>query len=203
MRGSILVLSGPSGSGKSTLIRELVKDIGPYYFSISTTTRAPREGEKDGVDYYFVNKEAFQADIGEELFLEYALVHSNYYGTSLRPVEEALREGKLVIFDIDVHGHESIKIRLGEIATSLFIATPSYGAIKERLYARKTDTSEVIEKRLEMAKEEIGRIGEFDYIIINDDLDTAVAQLKAVGETAKLKKGSPSVNAFKSIWKGL
>lgn len=203
MRGSILVLSGPSGSGKSTLIKEMVKDIGPYYFSISTTTRAPREGEKEGVDYYFVDKEHFKNDICEELFLEYATVHDNYYGTSLRPVEEALNEGKLVIFDIDVQGHESIKKRLGEIATSVFITTPTYAELEKRLLARQTDSQETIQKRLKMAKEEIKRIDEFDYILINDDLDQAVKEIKAVAQTAKLKKGASSINALKTFWEGV
>jgi guanylate kinase len=203
MRGSILVLSGPSGAGKSTLIKEMVKDIGPYYFSISTTTRTPREGEKDGVDYFFVDKESFQQDIAEELFLEYALVHGNYYGTSLRAVEEALGEGKLVIFDIDVQGHQSIKTRLPDITTSVFITPPSFEALKERLINRKTDSMEVIEKRLVMAGEELKQIDAFDYVIVNDDLDKAIKEIKAVALTSKLKKCPASLDALKTLWKGL
>ena len=203
MRGAILVLSGPSGSGKSTLIREMVKDIGPYYFSISTTTRAPREGEKEGVDYHFVDKEEFKEDIKEELFLEYALVHGNYYGTSLKPVESALAEGKLVIFDIDVQGHESIKNRLHDITTSVFITTPTFEVLKERLSARKTDSQEIINKRLEMAKIEIQRIGEFDFIIVNDALDESIKEIKAVALTSKLKKAPASIDAFKTLWQGM
>ncbi len=203
MRGAIIVLSGPSGSGKSTLIKEMVKDIGPYYFSISTTTRAPREGEVHGRDYYFVDKESFKEDIKEELFLEYAVVHENYYGTSLRPVEEALAEGKLVVFDIDVQGHESIKKRLPDITTSVFITTPTYDELERRLRSRDTDSNEVIEKRLKMAKEEITRIGEFDYIIVNDDLEKAVQEIKAVAMTSKLKKAPASIDAFKTLWAGM
>ena len=105
-KGAILILSGPSGCGKSTLLKEVYKEISDYYFSISTTTRDPRVGEVDGVDYFFVSKEEFENDIKENNFLEYALVHGNYYGTSLKPINKALEEKKLVIFDIDVQGHE-------------------------------------------------------------------------------------------------
>jgi len=203
MRGSILVLSGPSGAGKSTLIKEMVKDIGPFYFSISTTTRSPREGEVDGVDYFFVDKKTFQEDISEELFLEYALVHGNYYGTSLRPVEKALSKGELVIFDIDVQGHTSIKTRQADITTSVFITPPSFLALKNRLSNRGTDSLETINKRLSMAEEELAHISEFDYVIVNDDLDKAVFEIKAVAQTAKLKKCPVSLDALKTLWKGL
>ena len=100
-KGAILILSGPSGCGKSTLLKEVYKDISDYYFSISTTTRAPRIGEVNGVDYFFVTKEEFERDIRNNDFLEYAKVHDNYYGTSLKPIKKALEEGKLVIFDIE------------------------------------------------------------------------------------------------------
>ena len=203
MRGSILVLSGPSGAGKSTLIKEMVKDIGPYYFSISTTTRKPREGETHGVDYFFVDKESFQEDIADELFLEYALVHGNYYGTSLRPVEEAISEGKLVIFDIDVQGHTSIKSRLPDITTSVFITPPSFNALKERLTNRGTDSQEIIDKRLVSAEEELGEIGNFDFVIVNDDLSKAIKEIKAAALTAKLKKCPASLDALKTLWKGI
>jgi len=203
MRGSILVLSGPSGAGKSTLIKEMVKDIGPYYFSISTTTRSPRAGEEDGVDYFFVDKATFQQDIAEELFLEYALVHGNYYGTSLRAVEEALAEGKLVIFDIDVQGHASIKSRLPDITTSVFITPPSFVALKERLTNRGTDSQEIIDKRLVSAEEELGEIDSFDFVIVNDDLQKAIKEIKAAALTAKLKKCPASLDALKTLWKGI
>lgn len=203
MRGSILVLSGPSGAGKSTLIKEMIKDIGPYYFSISTTTRKPREGEKDGVDYFFVDKKSFQKDIEDELFLEYAEVHGNYYGTSLRPVEKAISKGELVIFDIDVQGHASIKKRQADITTSVFITPPSFEALKERLSKRGTDSKETIDKRLAMAEEELAQIDAFDYVIVNDDLDKAVSEIKAVAHTAKLKKCPASLDALKTLWKGI
>ena len=123
--GAILVLSGPSGAGKSTLLNKIIDDVGECYFSISTTTRAPRKGEKDGVDYFFVSEDEFKKDIEKEMFLEHAYVHGNYYGTSLKPVKEALKDGKLVIFDIDVQGNTIVTNRLGDIVTSVFISPPT------------------------------------------------------------------------------
>ncbi|HIC78016.1 MAG TPA: guanylate kinase, partial [Sulfurovum sp.] len=117
MHGAILVLSGPSGAGKSTIINHASEKIGSYYFSISTTTRPPREGEVDGVDYYFVSHNEFEEDIKAGNFLEYATVHDNYYGTSLKPVNQALNDGKLVIFDIDVQGHRLVKAKMADLVT--------------------------------------------------------------------------------------
>ena len=200
MSGAIIVLSGPSGAGKSTLINAMVEDIGAYYFSLSTTTRAPRKGELEGVHYHFCSKEEFKADILAEHFLEHAVVHGNYYGTSIKPVEEALKEGKLVIFDIDVQGHENVKKRLGDITTSVFITTPSYEELERRLHSRGTDDKEVIDNRLSMAINEVTHIAEFDYFIVNDDLQKAIKEIKAVAQTAKLKKGVTALNAFKTLW---
>ena len=138
--GTVLVLSGPSGAGKSSLIKKISQDIGEYYFSISTTTRPIRKGEVDGVDYHFVTKEEFEKDIEADNFLEYATVHSNYYGTSIKPVRKALHEGKLVLFDIDVQGNALVKNRLGDLLTSVFITTPSLSVLKERLESRATDS---------------------------------------------------------------
>ena len=142
--GVVLVLSGPSGAGKSSLINKIADDIGDYYFSISTTTRPMREGEEEGIHYHYVSKEEFEQDIEEDSFLEYAVVHGNYYGTSLKPVRAALSEGKLVIFDIDVQGNTAVNNRLGDITTSVFITPPSLSELKRRLVNRSTDTQEVI-----------------------------------------------------------
>ncbi|MEO1937686.1 MAG: guanylate kinase, partial [Sulfurimonas sp.] len=152
INGAVLVLSGPSGAGKSSLIAKIIDDIGECYFSISTTTRPMREGEEDGVHYHFVSEEEFKREIEEDQFLEYAVVHGNYYGTSMRPVKKALEEGKLVIFDIDVQGNSAIQNRLGDITTSVFITPPTLSELKRRLQNRSTDSQEVINKRLEMAK---------------------------------------------------
>lgn len=185
--GAILILSGPSGCGKSTLLKEVYKDIDDYYFSISTTTRAPREGEAHGVDYFFVSKEEFEKDIENGDFLEYANVHGNYYGTSLKPVKEALNEGKLVIFDIDVQGHELVRKQLDDVVTSVFITTPNLSELENRLNSRATDAKDVIEKRIKNAKHEVEFFQEYDYFIINDDLQEASKQLVSIANIARIK----------------
>ena len=198
--GAILVLSGPSGAGKSSLIKKIEDKIGAFYFSISTTTRPIREGEIEGVHYHFVDKEEFQKDIEEEHFLEYALVHGNYYGTSIKPVKKALKENKVVIFDIDVQGHDAVQNRLGDITTSVFVTTPSLKELKHRLTSRGTDAQEVIDGRIEMAKREVQRISEYDYLIINDDLDVAAEQLIAISHAARLKLPSIQISEFIHKW---
>lgn len=198
--GAILVLSGPSGAGKSSLIRKIRDEIGPIYFSISTTTRAMREGEVDGRDYHFVTKEVFAQEIEEEMFLEYAVVHGNYYGTSLGPVKKALKEGKLVIFDIDVQGHDAVQNRLSDITTSVFITTPTLQELKTRLLNRSTDSDDVIAKRLEMAKREVQRISEYDFLIVNDDLDEAAAVLVNIAKAARMKIPTLQINEFVQTW---
>lgn len=186
-KGAILILSGPSGCGKSTLLKEVYKHIEDYYFSISTTTRNPRVGEQNGVDYYFTTKEEFEKGIESGEFLEYAKVHDNYYGTSLKPINEALNEGKLVIFDIDVQGHEIVRQKLDSIVTSVFITTPSLKVLDERLKARNTDDIEVIEKRLKNAKIEINSIDKYDYFLVNDDLIEASSKLVSIAKIARIK----------------
>ena len=186
-KGAILILSGPSGCGKSTLLKEIYKNIDNYYFSISTTTRTPRAGEQDGVDYYFVSKEDFEKDIEEGNFLEWAKVHDNYYGTSLKPIIEALNDGKLVIFDIDVQGHKIVRKKLNSQVTSVFITTPSLSILKDRLYSRNSDSNEIIEKRLNNAKEEIDSFLDYDYLIINDDLHKATKEILAIANIARTK----------------
>ena len=186
-KGAILIISGPSGCGKSTLLKEVYKDIDDYYFSISTTTRAPREGEVNGVDYFFVTKEEFEKDINNGDFLEYAKVHDNYYGTSLKPINKALDESKLVIFDIDVQGHEIVRNKLSSITTSVFITTPSLEVLESRLNSRNTDSIEIIEKRIKNAKGEVEYFQDYDYLIINDDLQTAAKQLVCIANITRIK----------------
>jgi len=203
LNGAVLVLSGPSGAGKSSLIKKIQDDIGAYYFSISTTTRPIRKGETDGVEYYFVDEEEFKKDIEEDMFLEYALVHGNYYGTSLKPVKKALDEGKLVLFDIDVQGNNAITNRLGDITTSVFISPPTLSELKKRLTNRSTDSQEVINRRLKMARLEIQRVSEYDFLIINDDLDLAAKKLLQIAYTARLKKPLDQINDFVYKWEDL
>ncbi len=200
IRGAILVLSGPSGAGKSSLINKIIDDIGECYFSISTTTRKKREGEVEGVHYHFVTEEEFKKGIEDDEFLEYALVHGNYYGTSIKPVKKALSEGKLVIFDIDVQGNVAVTNRLGDITTSVFVIPPSLSELKRRLKSRGTDDTEVINRRIDMAKKEIQRINEYEFILINDDLDKTAEKLKNIAKVARMKMPTEDINEFVQEW---
>lgn len=199
-KGAILVLSGPSGAGKSTIINAASDEIGEYYFSISTTTRDPRVGEEEGRDYFFVTKESFEEDIKAGNFLEYAQVHGNYYGTSLKPVREALDEGKLVIFDIDVQGHRLVRAKMNDITTSAFITPPTLQALETRLRARGTDDESVIVKRIENAKGEIKALGEYDFTIINDNADEAAKRFVVVAKAARLKQSQEEEEEFVRQW---
>lgn len=175
--GKILIISGPSGSGKSTLISTLKNHIKNFYFSVSTTTRAPRNFEKDGREYFFVSKETFLARLQNDEFLEWEKVHDNYYGTLLDPINRALAEKKTVLFDVDVKGHRNIKRHFGRLAKSVFITTPSDMVLKERLKVRQTEDNESILRRLKNAYDEINCVGEFDFLIINDDIKRAQAEI--------------------------
>lgn len=197
---SIVVISGPSGAGKSTIINKASEHIGSFYFSISTTTRLPRAGEMNGREYFFVTKEEFEADIEEGNFLEYAKVHDNYYGTSLKPVLNALNEDKLVIFDIDVQGHKLVQEKLSKITTSVFITPPSLSELENRLKNRSLDNEETITRRLENAKKEIKSIKEYDYIIINDDIEKATKEFISVCNSARLKLSDDEIDKIISFW---
>ena len=199
-KGAILVLSGPSGAGKSTIINAASDEIGEYYFSISTTTRSPRAGEEDGKDYFFVTKESFEEDINAGNFLEYAQVHGNYYGTSLKPVREALEKGKLVIFDIDVQGHRLVRAKMDDITTSAFITPPTLSELETRLRARCTDDESVIMQRIENAKQEIRAVGEYDFMIINDTIEDAAREFVIVAKAARLKQSQEDKEKLIQKW---
>ena len=201
MHSGILVLSGPSGAGKSTIIHAAAEAIGEFYFSVSTTTRAPREGEINGVDYYFVSKEEFEEGIKRGEFLEYAIVHGNYYGTSLLPVKKALSEGKLVIFDIDVQGHRLVRKAMGDIVVSAFITPPSLQVLQERLTSRGSDRMDIIQKRLENAKEEIEAIHEYDFVIINNTIEDAKNAFIAIANAARYKMDKEETEKLIKKWK--
>lgn len=200
MPGKILVLSGPSGCGKSSLISEILKVEKDIYFSISTTTRPIREGEKEGVNYHYISVEQFEKEIEEGAFLEWAKVHGNYYGTSLKPIYRAIDEGKLVILDIDVQGHAIVKEKFPRILTSVFMTTPSKAELKRRLMHRGTDPETVIETRLKNALSEMERMPEYEYLLINDDFDTALSQLHALVRSARLKPSAEEIEAFIRNW---
>ncbi len=199
--GALLVLSGPSGAGKSTLIKTILENFNDVYFSISTTTRPKRPGEVDGKDYYFVTTEEFEKDIEEGMFLEWAKVHGNYYGTSLRPVQKALLEGKLVLFDIDVQGFESIKkSRFAELMTSVFITTPSMSELRKRLVSRGTDDEATIQKRLQNALKEMQYMPKFDYILINENLQISKEQILSIARVARLRRSKEEIAKFIEHW---
>ncbi|GMB95325.1 Guanylate kinase Gmk [Helicobacter heilmannii] len=195
----MLVLAGPSGSGKSTLISHLLKHCPDIYFSISTTTRPKRIGEVEGKHYYFVSQEAFIEGIENKQFLEWAKVHGHYYGTSIAPIERALKAGKLVLFDIDVQGHRSVK-ELYQKATSIFITTKNIHILKERLEQRHTDSHEVIARRLRTALQEIQEIELFDYVLINEDLELSKKIVLEVAHTLGYKQQMFPKETFCKAW---
>ena len=199
-KGAILLISGPSGCGKSSMLKELYKVIRNYYFSISTTTRKPRNGEKNGVEYFFVSKDEFEEGIKKNYFLEYAIVHGNYYGTSLKPIMKAINNGKLVIFDIDVQGHKIVREKLNNITTSVFITTPTLNELKNRLISRATDNHTTINKRIQNAKKEMKDIDKYDYFIVNDNLTKASEQLISIAKASQIKTKLFDIEKFTKLW---
>lgn len=175
--GVIIVIVAPSGTGKSTLITRLKKEFPELVESVSFTTRPQRPGEDHGKHYHFINVVEFKKMIEENDFLEWALVHSNYYGTSKRFVQETLDSGKNILFDLDTQGTDALKKHFGEVASSIFIAPPSIEELENRLNARGTESEEVIKKRIENARREILRQDDYDYKVPNHDLEEAYKQL--------------------------
>lgn len=189
-KGFLIVISGFAGAGKGTVVKRLLKDYDCYALSVSMTTRAPRDGEEDGVHYFFRDKETFEQKIKEDGFVEYARYCDNYYGTPKAYVEEMLNAGKNVILEIEIQGALKIKEKYPD-AMLLFITPPSAKILRERLVGRGTETMEVIEKRMKRAYEESQGIENYEYLVINDDLDQCVAQ---VHELVKAAKRSPLRN---------
>jgi guanylate kinase len=177
--GLALIITAPSGAGKSTLIKRLLKEFPRLGFSVSRTTRAPRPGEKDGVDYRFTGREEFKALIGQGHFAEWAEVHGNYYGTPKQAVLDLLAAGRDVIFDIDVQGAKQLRENLG-LGRTVFILPPSRQELERRLTGRGSDSPETIARRLANAKGEIAQAGWFERVIINDDLEEAYGLLRAI-----------------------
>jgi len=178
-KNNVFIISAPSGSGKTTLIDLLLKQNPSLMFSISHTTRPPRTGERDGIEYFFVSEQKFEQMIREDRFVEWAEVHGHYYGTSRETLIEAEENHRDVILDIDVQGAGQVRQKIPE-AISIFILPPSYEALKTRLLSRQKDSKEVMLKRLDNARKEIRRYSEFDYIIINDDLQSALSSLSSI-----------------------
>lgn len=178
--GHLFVISAPSGAGKTTLLRPVLEVVPALAFSVSHTTRAPRPGEVDGKDYFFVNPGGFAVLRQEGDFLEWAEVHGNCYGTSRRAVETQLASGQDIILDIDVQGAQQLRDRQDLSATFIFIAPPSLAELERRLTGRRTEDAATIALRLKNARHELRAVEQYDYLIINDNLDQARAMLTAI-----------------------
>lgn len=177
--GLILILSAPSGAGKTSLCRELFKTFPDMKESISYTTRAPRQGEVEGEAYHFVTKEVFERMVAEDAFAEWAEVHGNKYGTALRTLEEARKNGIDLVLDIDCQGAQRLKEQF-DGGVYVFIMPPSMEELRRRLEGRSSDAQEVIERRIVRAADEIREARWYDYIIVNDDFETACRELAAI-----------------------
>ena len=175
-QGILVVVSGFSGAGKGTLMKELLKQYDNYALSVSATTRQPREGEKDGEDYFFVNREYFQQMIEEGRLVEYAQYVNHYYGTPRDYVEKKMAEGNDVILEIEIQGALKVKKRFPD-ALLIFVTPPSAGELRRRLVGRGTETIEVINARLRRAAEEASGMEAYDYLLINDEIDACVEQM--------------------------
>jgi guanylate kinase len=196
-RGLMLVISSPSGAGKTSLSRRLVADHADLELSVSCTTRAPRPGEQDGREYFFVQRPGFDAMVAERAFLEWAEVHDHRYGTPRAPVLAALEKGRDVLFDIDWQGAAQVAEQAPDDVVRVFILPPTMADLRRRLLARAQDGAEVIERRLFRAPTEIARWGDYDYVLVNDDFDLAYADLAHIYHAERLRRRrNPWIGAF-------
>ena len=187
MKISVFIISAPSGSGKSTLVHRLLETVPGVRFSISFTTRPRRPTEVDGRDYVFISREEFEARLARNEFLEYAEVFGNYYGTHRSSFEQAVQEGKDLVLDIDVQGARQLKVAIPE-AISIFVLPPSREVLEQRLRARSQDSEEVIRRRLKGAAEEVRNYTQYDYVLINRELDESSARLASLVRAERLRK---------------
>ena len=194
-RGSLIVFSGPSGVGKGTVLHKAMEQLDKMSFSVSATTRSKRNGEVDGVDYYFISDGEFEDLIKNDQMLEFANYNGNYYGTPLAFVEKKLNEGYDVVLEIEVEGAKKIKQRCPD-AVMIFVLPPSLKVLEKRLRGRQTDDDDAINGRLSIAQKEIRTAEIYDYLIVNDDLESAVEQFKAVilAERCKIKNNENLIN---------
>lgn len=185
-KGLLIVISAPSGTGKGTVIKELLKADENMKLSISATTRHPREGERNGIEYHFMTKEEFESLINENGTIEYAQYCENYYGTPRKQTEEWLENGNDVILEIDVQGKEQVKKNITD-SISIFIMPPSFEILEHRLKRRGTETEDVVEKRLNASFKEMEKAENYDYIVINDKLEDCVQDILSIIKTEKMK----------------
>jgi guanylate kinase len=198
MKGNLFIITSPSGGGKGTLIREVLRSVPKVGYSVSFTTRGQRAGEEHGKHYYFVSREEFEKKVENGEFLEWAPVHGNFYGTSRAQVESELNLGRDIILEIDVQGAENVK-RLVPEAIGVFILPPSFEVLRERLTARQTESEADLQIRLRNSKTEVSRWKEFDFVIINDEINRASMDLAAVFLSERLKRGRQTENIEKII----
>ena len=201
-RGLLIILSSPSGAGKSTLAARLRAWDPTLNFSVSATTRAPRPGEEHGREYYFHSREEFQDMVARGDMLEHAEVFGNYYGSPKGPVEEAINAGRDVLFDIDWQGGQQVRAStLGKHVLSIFILPPSIPELERRLYARAQDSKEVIDGRMSKSRDEISHWPEYDYVLVNEDLDETEARLKTIvaAERLRLSQQPDLVNVVRRL----
>jgi guanylate kinase len=186
-RGRLFIVSAPSGTGKTTLVERLVRDVPDLVLSRSFTSRAPRAGEADGVDYNFISREQFEGMIAAGDLLEYADVFGNYYGTSASETERVLAGGQDLVLVIDVQGARQVRLR-GFDSVGVFVLPPSYAVLEERLRSRSKDTEAAIQRRLEVARSEVGAVAEYDYVVINDEVDPAVGRLCCIVQAERSRR---------------
>ena len=196
-RGLLIILSSPSGAGKSTLAKRLRAWDPEIVFSISATTRAPRPGEVDGVDYRFVDEAAFKAQVADRGMLEHAHVFGNFYGSPAAPVEKAINSGQDVLFDIDWQGAQQIQnSALAAHTLSIFLLPPSIAELRRRLEGRAQDDAQTIQRRMQRSWDEISHWGSYDFVLINDDLDATEERLRTIVTATRLRRmQQPDLNA--------
>lgn len=196
-RGLLIILSSPSGAGKSTLSKRLMAWDPTLKFSVSATTRAPRPGEVDGRDYYFKSRADFEAMVAGGQMLEHAEVFANLYGSPRAPVEAAMTEGRDTLFDIDWQGGQQVKQAMGGDVVSIFILPPSIAELERRLRTRGQDSDEVIRARMAKSEAEISHWAEYDYVLVNEDIDRAEADLKTIVQAERMRRDrQPGLSDF-------
>lgn len=185
--GALFIVTAPSGAGKTSLVRELVKDDDSLCISVSHTTRPRREGERDGVDYFFVDRDEFERKLAENTFLEHAEVYGHYYGTSREWVQQHREQGLDVILEIDWQGAEQVR-KLDPTACSIFILPPSVETLRQRLETRALDDEKTIERRMRQAQEELAQSRKSDYLVINEEFERALADIRAIIRSRHLRR---------------